>query len=55
MIAMTHQTLVALILVIAAVLLLIRQIARMISGKNAGCSCNPWKKKSCHDDSSDTP
>lgn len=53
--AMAHQHIVALILLIAAVLLLIRQAARMIGGKSGGCSCAPRREKPADEDISDPP
>jgi hypothetical protein len=53
--AMTHQNIVALVLLIAAVLLLVRQVARMIAGKTRGCSCVPRRDESTDTSSDDPP
>jgi len=53
--AMTRQNIMALILLTAAVLLLVRQVVRMITGKTSGCSCAPPSNEPSDDNPPDTP
>ncbi|MBN1555229.1 MAG: hypothetical protein JXA11_10825 [Phycisphaerae bacterium] len=50
---MTRQNIVAMILLSAAVLLLVRHIYRLYTGKTTGCSCDRKHKASEEQNNSD--